>query len=69
MVDNTTGIGNVALGMSALQYNIPAMIMLLLGKERLIAILLWVDTALGYFAGTANTTGSNNVFIGNASWK
>ena len=68
MVDNTTGTGNVALGMSALQYNTSGNDNVAIGQRALDSNSTGgLNTALGYFAGTANTTGSNNVFIGNAA--
>jgi hypothetical protein len=69
---NTTGTTNTAMGQGALRFNTVGSYNTAVGYNALnptnpAVALTGGNTALGYNAGSANTTGTNNTFVGNAA--
>ena len=69
---NTTGTINTAMGQGALRYNTAGSYNTAIGYNALnltnpAVALTGGNTALGYNAGSANTTGTNNTFVGNGA--
>lgn len=72
LLSNTTGIANVAVGQNSLRTNLTGNYNTAIGNESLRSSTASNNIALGYGAGynsgnNANTTGANNIFIGNNS--
>ena len=69
---NTTGTTNTAMGQGALRFNTVGSYNTAVGYNALnltnpAVTLTGSNTALGYIAGSTNTTGINNTFIGNGA--